>query len=254
MKKHITGFLENLGEASEIFYKTVKSVFTKRIEFGNTLDQVIKIGNQSVALVILCGFFTGMVLALQTGETFLGIFNEPIYVGLVVGYAIILELGPVLTAIVVTGRAGAAMTAEIGTMKVTEQIDALYTLGTEPIRYILVPRFLAFMIALPFLTLFSNCAGILGGLVVAMYKLQVPFSKYWEEITRMGVEDLMHGLIKSVFFAVIIVWVSCFNGLKTSGGAEGVGKATTSAVVVSMVLIIATDYFLTSLLISIGIG
>ena len=254
MKKHITGFLENLGEASEIFYKTVKSVFTKRIEFGNTLDQVIKIGNQSVALVILCGFFTGMVLALQTGETFLGIFNEPIYVGLVVGYSIILELGPVLTAIIVTGRAGAAMTAEIGTMKVTEQIDALYTLGTEPIRYILVPRFLAFMIALPFLTLFSNCAGILGGLVVAMYKLQVPFSKYWEEITRMGVEDLMHGLIKSAFFALIIVWVSCFHGLRTSGGAEGVGKATTNAVVVSMVLIIATDYFLTSLLISIGIG
>lgn len=254
MKSKITDYLEVLGDASKIFYKTISAIFMGRIELRGTVEQIVKIGNQSIPLVILCGFFTGMVMALQTGETFLGIFNEPIYVGIIVGYSIVLELGPVLTAIVVTGRAGASMTAEIGTMKVTEQIDALYTLGTEPIGYILVPRFIAFVVALPLLTLFSNCAGILGGLVVAVYKLQVPFSKYWEEITSMGVDDLMHGLIKSAFFALIIVWVSCFNGLRTSGGAEGVGKATTKAVVVAMVMIIASDFFLTSLLISIGIG
>jgi len=154
----------------------------------------------------------------------------------------------------VTGRAGAAMTAEIGTMKVTEQIDALHTLGTEPVTYILVPRFLAFIIALPLLVVFADCAGIFGGLIVAIYKLGIPFSKYWDEITEMEISDLMHGFIKSGFFAVIIAWVCCYNGLETSGGAEGVGKSTTRAVVTAMVMILVTDYFLSSLLISMGIG
>jgi len=243
-----------IGDASVLLYKTVKAIISGRIDWKNTAEQVLFIGAQSVPLAALCGFFTGMVLALQTGETFRSVFNEPIYVGLAVGYSMILELGPVLTSIVVTGRAGAAMTAEIGTMKVTEQIDALYTLGTEPVEYICVPRFIAFIAALPFLVVFSNCSGIFGGLIVGMYKLNIPFSKYWDEITQMGISDLAHGLIKTVFFALIIAWISCYNGLITQGGAEGVGKATTRAVVTAMVMILVTDYFLSSLLISIGIG
>jgi len=254
MKNYMDKTFGEIGDASVLLYNTVRAVIRGRVDWKNTVDQVLFIGANSVPLAALCGFFTGMVLALQTGETFRSVFNEPIYVGLAVGYSMVLELGPVLTSIVVAGRAGAAMTAEIGTMKVTEQIDALYTLGTEPVEYICVPRFIAFIIALPFLVVFSNCSGILGGLIVSMYKLNIPFSKYWEEITQMGVSDLSHGVIKTVFFALIIAWVSCYNGLITEGGAEGVGKATTKAVVTAMVTILVTDYFLSSLLISMGIG
>ncbi|MCD6413798.1 MAG: ABC transporter permease [Elusimicrobia bacterium] len=247
-------FLYGLGDAAVLFGKTISVIFRGKIEYDIVLKQIIKIGNESVALVVLCGFFTGMVLALQTGETFVSIFNEPLYVGLVVSYSMVLELGPVLTAIVVTGRAASAMAAEIGTMKVTEQIDALYTLGTEPVSFIFVPRFIAFVVALPVLTIFSDVAGILGGLLVSIAKLQIPFSKYWDEVRILDVSDMVHGLIKSGFFAFIIVWVACYNGMKTSGGAEGVGKSTTRAVVVAMVLILVLDYFITSFLISMGIG
>ncbi len=247
-------FIYGLGDASIIFGKTISAIFRGKIEYGIVWKQIIKIGNESVGLVVLCGFFTGMVLALQTGETFVSIFNEPLYVGLVVSYSMVLELGPILTAIVVTGRAAAAMTAEIGTMKVTEQIDALYTLGTEPVSFILVPRFIAFLVSLPILTIFSNVSGILGGLLISVTKLQIPFSKYWNEVRILTISDVFHGLIKSVFFAFIVVWVACYNGMVTSGGAEGVGKSTTRAVVVAMVLILVLDYFVTSFLISMGIG
>ncbi|PIX13677.1 MAG: hypothetical protein COZ72_07985 [Elusimicrobia bacterium CG_4_8_14_3_um_filter_50_9] len=254
MKTYIEKTLGEIGDASALLYKTVKAVFRGRIDWKNTIDQMLFIGVNSVSLAVLCGFFTGMVLALQTGETFRSVFNEPIYVGLAVGYSMILELGPVLTSIVVAGRAGAAMTAEIGTMKVTEQIDALYTLGTEPVEYICVPRFIAFVVTLPFLVIFANCAGIFGGLIVSLYKFGIPLSKYWEEITQMGLPDLFHGLLKTLVFAMIIAWVSSYNGLVTEGGAEGVGKATTRAVVTAMVLILTTDFFMSSLLISMGIG
>ena len=254
MKTYIEKTLGEVGDASALLYKTVKAVFRGRIDWKNTIDQMLFIGVNSVSLAVLCGFFTGMVLALQTGETFRSVFNEPIYVGLAVGYSMILELGPVLTSIVVAGRAGAAMTAEIGTMKVTEQIDALYTLGTEPVEYICVPRFIAFVVTLPFLVIFANCAGIFGGLIVSLYKFGIPLSKYWEEITQMGLPDLFHGLLKTLVFAMIIAWVSSYNGLVTEGGAEGVGKATTRAVVTAMVLILTTDFFMSSLLISMGIG
>ncbi len=254
MNKYLEKTFGEIGDATELFYKTLHAIIRGHINWKNTIDQMLFIGVNSVFLAILCGFFTGMVLALQTGETFRSVFNEPLYVGLAVGYSMVLELGPVLTSIVVTGRAGAAMTAEIGTMKVTEQIDALYTLGTEPVEYICVPRFIAFMAVLPFLVVFSNCAGIFGGLIVGLYKLSIPFSKYWEEIKQMGLSDLFHGLLKTLVFALIIAWISCYNGLVTEGGAEGVGKATTRAVVTAMVLILTTDFFMSSLLISMGIG
>jgi phospholipid/cholesterol/gamma-HCH transport system permease protein len=160
----------------------------------------------------------------------------------------------VLTAVVIAGRVGASIAAELGTMKVTEQIDALYTLGTNPVRYLAVPRFIACLLAIPVLTLMADFVGILGGLVIAVYRLEVPQTTYLNEIKQLGWKEGMHGLIKSVFFAAIIVVISCYKGFNCEGGAEGVGKATTSAVVYSMVLILVTDYFLSAILVSFGIG
>jgi phospholipid/cholesterol/gamma-HCH transport system permease protein len=195
-----------------------------------------------------------MVLALQTGYSFRKVFNEPIYVGTVVGLSLTKELGPVLTAVVVAGRVGAAIAAELGTMKVTEQLDALYTLGTNPVRYLAVPRFIACLISIPILTFIADFIGIIGGLLVAIYRLGIPRSTYLHEIRALTWKEGAHGVAKSVVFAAIIAIISCYKGFTCEGGAEGVGKATTSAVVISMVLVLVCDYFLSALLVSFGIG
>jgi phospholipid/cholesterol/gamma-HCH transport system permease protein len=181
-------------------------------------------------------------------------FNEPLYIGTMVAFSLVKELAPVLTAIVVAGRVGAAVTAEIGTMRVTEQIDALYTLGTNPTRYLLIPRYIAFMITLPLLTIFADFTGVLGGFLVSTVKLNVPSSVYWSDIfTFMGVKNFMHGLLKSFVFAFMIATVACYKGLHCEEGAEGVGKATTEAVVMSMVLVLVLDYFVSAMLVAVGI-
>jgi phospholipid/cholesterol/gamma-HCH transport system permease protein len=186
-----------------------------------------------------------MVLALQAGTTMQSILSEPLYIGTIVGFSLVRELGPVLTAFVVAGRAGAAVTAEIGTMKVTEQIDALYTLGTDPVRYLVLPRMIGFLIAIPVLTLCANFSGMFGGFLVSVNGLSVSSNVYVQDITTfISVDDVMHGFIKSVCFAFMVGVVCCYKGLNTRGGAEGVGKATTQAVVTSMVLILVLDYFL----------
>ena len=154
----------------------------------------------------------------------------------------------------VAGRVGAAIAAELGTMKVTEQIDALYTLGTNPVKYLSVPRFIACVFSIPILTLMASFTGILGGLVIAVYRLGIPMAVYTNEIREIGWKECAHGIIKSFFFAIIIVVISCYKGFTCEGGAEGVGKATTSAVVNSMVLILVLDYFLSAILVSFGIG
>lgn len=217
-------------------------------------EQIVAMGVESLPVTGLTSLFTGMVLALQTGFSFRKVFNEPIYVGTVVGLSLTKELGPVLTAVVVAGRVGAAIAAELGTMKVTEQIDALYTLGTNPVKYLAVPRFIACVLSIPLLTLMAIFVGIIGGLLIAVYRLGVPQSVYINEIRQIGWKEGAHGLIKSFFFAAIIVVISCFKGFSCEGGAEGVGKATTSAVVMSMVLILVFDYFLSAVLVSFGIG
>lgn len=155
---------------------------------------------------------------------------------------------------VVSGRVGAAIAAELGTMKVTEQLDALYTLGTNPVRYLAVPRFIACLISIPILTLMSDFVGIIGGLLIAVYRLGIPRTTYMDEIRTLTWREGTHGLVKSAVFAAIIVIISCYKGFTCEGGAEGVGKATTSAVVLSMVLILVLDYFLSALLVSFGIG
>jgi phospholipid/cholesterol/gamma-HCH transport system permease protein len=246
--------LESLGAAAAITSETFAWIFKGKIDFKNTVSQIVEVGWRSFPIVLLTSFFTGMVLALQVGSATSNLFNEPVYVGMIVGFGLIMELGPVLTAVVITGRVGAAITAELGTMKVTEQLDALYTLGTNPVKYLAVSRFIAVILMLPLLTAMANIIGIWGGYVMSAATWQMPSSIYWSDVLDfMTISTFMHGFIKSFFFAALIVIVSCFKGFTTSGGAEGVGKATTSAVMISLVLILVSDYFLTSILVTFGI-
>ncbi len=248
-------FVRSIGELVVIVGRTFYYIFTGAISRKNTTELMFEFGVRSFPVIALTSVFTGMVLALQTGASSRNIFNEPLYIGTVVGFSIVKELGPVLTAVVLSGRVGAAIAAELGSMKVTEQLDALFTLGTNPVKYLAVPRFLAILIMQPLLTVMANVIGTIGGLLVTVYKWGVPSTVYWDDILNyMDIGDFMHGLIKSVFFALIIVTVSCYKGFTCEGGAEGVGRSTTGAVMISMVMILVSDYFITSVLVALGIG
>ncbi len=246
---------EGMGKVATLVGQTFSWIFRGAIDSRNTVTQMVEIGMNSFPVIALTSLFTGMVLALQAGASFRNIFNEPVFIGSIVGFSLVKELGPVLSAIVIAGRVGAAIAAELGTMKVTEQLDALYTLGTNPVRYLAVPRFLACIIMTPLLTAMANVIGILGGLFITVFQWGVPSTIYWEDIFGyMKLDSLFHGLIKSLFFGAIIVTTACHKGFNCEGGAEGVGKATTSAVMVSMVLILVSDYFLSTLLVTLRIG
>ena len=243
------------GRVATLVIQTFYWIGKGRVDGKNTIALMIEFGYNSFPVIALTSLFTGMVLALQTGASSKNIFNEPVYVGTVVGFSLVKELGPVLTSIVIAGRVGASIAAELGTMKVTEQLDALYTLGTNPVRYLAVPRFVACITMVPLLTIFSNVIGIIGGLLVSVYKWGIPSSIYWQDIVDfMYVDDFFHGFVKSVVFALIIVVTGVHQGFNCEGGAEGVGKATTNSVMISMVLILVSDYFLTAFLVAVGIG
>jgi phospholipid/cholesterol/gamma-HCH transport system permease protein len=234
--------------------ETLKYIFKGSICAKDTIAQMVEVGWSSLPIILLTSLFMGMVLALQVGSATIKILNEPLYVGTITSFSMILELGPVLTAVVVTGRVGAAITAELGSMRVTEQLDALYTLGTNPIKYLAVPRFLACVFMLPLLTVFSNIIGIYGGMILSTNTWDISSSVFWTEaLNFINVRTFLHGFVKSFFFALIIVIVACRKGFNTKGGAEGVGKATTSSVMTSMVSILIVDYFLTELLVTLGI-
>ena len=210
-------------------------------------DQLDKIGVASFPLVFLTAVFTGVVLALQSAYQLQKLSAET-YIGSLVALSMTRELGPVLTALVIAGRVGAAITAEIATMKVTEQIDALRTLGVDPIRYLAVPRILALGIMLPLLVIYADMIGILGGYIVGVYKLGIGSSMYmnmtWDPLRF---KDVFTGLFKAWVFAMIIATVACHEGFETAGGAEGVGRSTTLSVVISFILIITADCFFTAL-------
>jgi len=246
---------ESVGEVAALVRKSFLLIVRGKWMPILTIDQMYQIGVQSFPVVGLTSLFTGMVLAFQSGFSFIKVFNEPIYVGSVVGLSLVKELGPVLTSMVIAGRVGAAITAELGTMNVTEQLDALYTLGTSPIQYLAVPRFIAMFIMAPLLAALADVIGIIGGFLVATLQLHIASGVYWEEVkTLVDLNDVAHGIIKMAVFGLIIVTTACYKGFTCSGGAEGVGRATTSAVVISMVLILVGDYFLSALLVSLGIG
>lgn len=252
--KILTRWLDQMGGAADMVRSVCFWLVHARFEFKQFIGQSIAVGVDSFGVTALTSLFTGMVLALQAGNTIGSIFGEPIYVGTIVSFSLIRELGPVLTSVVVAGRAGAAVTAHIGTMAVTDQLDALYTLGTNPTQYLVIPRMFAFLLTMPILTLFSNLFGIFGGYLVAFYALGVPGEIYTTDITAfMGVADFMHGFLKSFVFAFLVATVCCYKGVSTHGGAEGVGKATTGAVVTCIVMILVLDYFLTAILTAFGI-
>ena len=203
---------------------------------------------RSLSIVNLTAVFTGMVMALQLG-VFLAQFGAKIFVGRIVGLAVVAELGPVLTALMIGGRVGAGMAAELGTMKVTEQVDALRALGTDPVAHLVVPRMLAILVMLPLLTALADFIGVLGGGFVAYVELGVQPTFYARSLLQfLTLGDLARSLTKAFFFAVIIGGVACHNGLTASGGADGVGRATTRTVVVASITILIADFFLTKLM------
>lgn len=247
IENNIVRFFCYIGGLAILFGWTVFLMFTPPIRKRQILDQMVKIGVASFPIVFLISFFTGMVLALQSAYQMQKISAE-IYMASLVALSMTRELGPVLTALIVAGRCGAAITAELGTMKVTEQIEALETLSTNPVQYLVVPRFVALIVVLPLLTIYADFFGIIGGYLIGVGKLNITHSMYVKmTYDPLVVKDVITGLVKSFFFAVIICGISCFEGLNSQGGAEGVGKATTSSVVRSFILIIAADCFFTAL-------
>jgi phospholipid/cholesterol/gamma-HCH transport system permease protein len=240
-------FVRYAGGASILLGETLFWIPVPPLRRRHIVEQMSRIGVDSLPIVSLISLFTGMVLALQSAYQMQKLSAE-MYIASLVALAMTREMGPVLTALIIAGRTGASITAELGTMKVTEQIDALETLATNPVKYLVVPRFLALVIMIPLLTLYADVIGGLGGYLIGVYKLDVSHA-LWMKMSwkALKYKDIYTGLIKSVFFATIICVVACFEGMKTEGGAEGVGKATTSSVVTSFILIIASDCFFTAL-------
>jgi phospholipid/cholesterol/gamma-HCH transport system permease protein len=216
----------------------------------DVVEQLDAIGVRSLTVVLLTGFFTGAVLALQSGLT-LDQFGARPVVGRLVSATMIKELGPVLTGLMLTGRVGSGIAAELGSMVVTDQIYALRALGTDPIRKLVVPRVVAGVVMAPLLTAIADFVGILGGWIVARFQLQVASGLYWSSIVEgLYMEDIWMGLIKPLLIGFLIVTIACHVGLRTSGGTKGVGVSTTRAVVAGSVAVIASDFFITRLLIS----
>lgn len=246
--KRTIKFTEEVGRGFMMFGQTILWSFRPPFNLFNTFQQMESIGVNSLPVVLIMAMFTGMVLAIQTYTGFKR-FNAENYMGTVVALSMTRELGPVLTGLIVSGRAGAAMAAELGTMRVTEQIDALITLATNPIKYLVVPRFLAGFLMLPLLTIIADTTGMIGGYLIAVYVLNVNPVIY-TRMTRdyLELNDIYGGLLKACVFGIIISIVSCYKGFYTQGGAEGVGKATTGAVVLSMMLILIANYFMAALL------
>ena len=245
-------FIRRMGVMGLFLLRAVLFMGIPPIKFGRFLKQIRFIGMQSVVVILLTGAFSGMVLGFQ-GFYSLSRFGSDAFLGPMVGLALIKELGPVITALMVTGRAGSAISAEIGIMRMSEQIDALELMGLNPYRYLVVPNFLAAMISLPLLTAIFDVVGIFGGYLIGGKLLGVGAGTYFGEMANyVEIKDVMEGIYKSFSFGVIIVWVCCFKGyyagIFTGFGSEGVSRATTQAVVLSSVLILVWDYFMTSIL------
>jgi phospholipid/cholesterol/gamma-HCH transport system permease protein len=211
------------------------------------LAQMDSLGVGSLSIVVLTGMFTGMVLALQSSAT-LDVFGARSYVGRLVSLSMVRELGPVLTALMVGGRVGSGITAEIGSMTVTEQVDALRSMAISPVRRLVVPRVLATIIMMPVLTAIADVLGILGGLGIAVIELQMTAQDYITSIwQQLAISDIGSGLAKTVFFGLEIAIVGCYNGLQVEGGAAAVGRATTRTVVLASICVLVSDFFLTKL-------
>jgi phospholipid/cholesterol/gamma-HCH transport system permease protein len=228
----------------------LRGMVTRPFYRHDVVEQFEAIGIGSLTVVLLTGFFTGAVLALNTGIT-LDQFGARDFVGRLISASMVKELGPVLTGLMLAGRVGSGIAAELGSMMVTDQINALRALGTDPIRKLVVPRLLAGFFMTPVLTIIANGVGIVGGWIIAVGQLRVASSLYWTSIIEgLYLQDAWMGLIKPFFLGFVIVSIGCHVGLRASGGTQGVGRATTNAVVAASVAVIAVDFFLTRLLIT----
>jgi len=240
--------LRRTGRWGLFLAKTFLFAVTPPLKFSELLKQIRFIGFQSALVIFMTGAFTGMVLGLQGFYT-LNRFGSAALLGPMVAFSLIKELGPVLSALMVTARAGSAMTAEIGIMRITEQIDAIELMGLNPFRYLVVPKFLAGIFALPLLTAIFDVVGIFGGYVIGVKLLGIGEGTYFGEMANyVRLQDITEGIYKSLSFGALIPWVCCYKGYYVGFGAEGVSKATTQAVVLSSVLILFWDYILTSAL------
>ncbi len=244
--------VSQVGEVSILFGQTLRFSLTPPWRRKNIFEQMVNIGVLSLPIVVVTGGFTGMVLAIQS-YYYLRKLSIETGIGALLTLSVIREIGPVMTGLMLAGRVGASMAAELGTMKVTEQIDALKTLAINPIRHLVVPRFLSCIILLPILTIFTDFIAILGGYLVGV-KLMGIYSVFYISHTQELVEatNVITGLFKSVFFGGIIAIVGCYKGLTAEKGAEGVGKTTTGAVVTSCLLILVVNFFLAIIIKSLG--
>jgi phospholipid/cholesterol/gamma-HCH transport system permease protein len=244
----VLSVFDTLGRFFVLAARTASGAVRPPFAFRTTALQVARVGADSVPVVVLTALFTGGVLALQTFKGF-SRFHAEGYIGSVVALSMLRELGPVLTGLMVTGRAGSAMAAELGSMRVTEQIDALVTLATDPVQYLFVPRVLAGILVVPMLVVLADVTGILGGYLVAVAYLGANPVVYVENTFQfLDMEDLTSGLIKAAAFGGLLALIGCQSGFDTRGGAEGVGRSTTAAVVLGSLAILIADFFLTKVL------
>ena len=245
--RRVVAFMYYTGGLSYLSVQTVCQVFVPPFKRVRLFQEIKKAGYDSLPIVSLVSLFIGFIFALQTAY-FMQRIGSELYIASLVALALVRELGPVITALVVAGRVGAAITAEIGTMQVTEQVDALETLATNPIKYLVVPRFLAMCIVLPILTLFADLVGILGSYIICVFKLGISSGLYLRvTFDALLYKDIFTGTFKTIFFGMIIALISCYEGFNVEGGAEGVGQATMRSVVKTFIMIIIADCFFTAL-------
>lgn len=245
MNSKIARIFESFGAYIQMILKVIWITFRHPPQFYLIRDQMYEVGVMSLPVVAITGFSTGMVLAAQS---FFQLSDKGLAsaTGLMVSKAMLVELGPVLTAFMVTGRVGASMCAELGTMRVTEQIDALRSMAVDPLRYLIAPRFIAGTVMLPILTIFSSLMGIIGGYVIAVdYYGMAPNSFLDPLPIHITIFDCVSGVVKGLVFGVIIVTISCYRGMTTKGGAAGVGRSTTNSVVICYSVILVINFLLT---------
>jgi phospholipid/cholesterol/gamma-HCH transport system permease protein len=245
--KRGAAIVEYLGGLGTLIVQTARAAVTRPFYGSEVIAQMDELGVKSVSITGITALFTGMVLALQTAYA-LAAFGGKMFIGQVVAVSLVRELGPVLTALMVGGRVGSGITAELGSMTVTEQVDALRSMAVSPIRRLVLPRVLAVMIMLPILAALADVLGIFGGLFIAVVELQMTPADYLNSIwNHLAIQDITSGIAKTFFFGLEVAIVGCYNGLQVEGGATSVGQATTRTVVFASISILVSDFFLTKL-------
>jgi len=243
----LKGAVASVQDYALLCGQTLKAIVTPPFYAQDILQQMDSIGAGSLPIILLCGFFIGAVMVLQTGSQFTR-FGQSSLTGDVVAIALVRELGPSLTGLLVTGRCATGIASELGSMLVTEQVDAMRAMGTDPIRKLVAPRTIATLLTLPLLTAMTDFTGLLGGCIASVFSLRLSAIEFWRRaIDALDFADLMQGFTKPLFFAFILATIGCYKGLSVRGGTQGVGRATTQAAVISSVMIIAADAFLTKI-------